>query len=271
MTAEMHTAVQCPNCGADVDEQSTFCKMCGYAIKTATRVVTDDEKQTQDYSQAESPGTISGTSIVLGDGERIWREYAVTQLRRREQGEGKLYVTDFRVIFFATARGRAGTRRGSTMIQETKLDQVTGLSAYVARKFSFFWLLVTAIFGLGTLFQLLRGGGAALLVFLVLTAGAAYLLFRSVQLSGSVGVSIHSGASQASPIEFGQVNKSGEGGWFSDARSAIGSLLGRPTAFDVSFGIPGEDADKVISELGALIIDLQSKGSLAAERWGVEL
>lgn len=271
MTIEMQTSVQCPNCGADVDAQSTFCKMCGYAMKGAAPAVADGRAPSQEPIASDPTTVIPGTPITLGDGEHLWREYSVTQLRSRAQGEGKLFVTDSRVIFFARAHGRVGTRRGSTMIQETKVDHVTGLSAFIARRFSFFWAFMTAILGLATLVQLLRGNTTTLVILLVLTAGAGYLLFRSIQFGGSVGVEIHSGASQASPIGFGEVREGAAVGFFTNARSLIGSLIGRPTAFDVAVGIPGEDADKVISELGALIIDLQSKGSLAAERWGVEL
>lgn len=62
-------------------------------------------------------------------------------------------------------------------------------------------------------------------------------------------------------------------GFGSTIRGFVGSLLGlfgAPTAWDVVVGIPAEDAEQVISELGALIIDLQSKGSLAKTRWGME-
>jgi hypothetical protein len=213
---------------------------------------------------------IDGTLIALGDGERVWREYEVTQLRRREQGQGKLYVTDSRVIFFANARGRASTR-ASFLIQETKLDQVTGLSAYVSRKVSVFWFLATILLGLAALFQLTQGSSTtAFVVLLVLTAGAAYPLVRGTHRRGHVGVAIHSGASQASPIEFGEVNDSQSRGLGSLARRFV-SLFSAPTAFDVVVGIPADDAERVISELGALIIDLQTKGSLAAARWGVDV
>ena len=150
------------------------------------RVETQIEK-----SSASSPdGVISGTPILLADGERVWREYAVTQLRRRAQGEGKLFVTDLRLIFFAVARPRAGARRGSTLVFQTKLDQITGLATIVSRRVSFFWVLMTAILGLATLFQLLQGNATAAFVLLVLAAGAGFLVYRSIKLGGSVGLEV---------------------------------------------------------------------------------
>lgn len=218
---------------------------------------------------ASAVGVIEGTHIALGDGERVWREYAVTELRRREQGQGKLYVTDSRVIFLAKARGRASTR-ASVLIQETKLEHITGLSAYVSRKISVFWFVLTILLGLGALFQLTldSSSSTAFIVLLVLAGAAAIPLIRGAHRRGSVGVTIHSGSSLASPISFGEVTDKQSRGLGLLVQRLFG-FLGAPTAFDVVVGIPAEDAERVISELGALIIDLQTKGSLAATRWGI--
>jgi hypothetical protein len=271
----IQTTVQCPNCGADIEAQNTFCKMCGYAMKAATPIVQEPvvrelPPQVAEPAAPSPSNVIEGTPIVLADGERVWREYAVTQLRRRAQGEGKLFVTDLRLIFYAVARPRAGTRRGSTLVFQTKLDSITGLATIVSRRVSAFWVFMTAILGLATLFQLLQGNTTAALVLLVLAAGSGFLVYRSIQLGGSVGLEVHSVGSQPTPVAIGEVREGAGVGFFTSARSFVGSILGRPTAFDVAIGIPGEDAHLVIAELGALIMDLQSKGSLAGERWGVE-
>jgi hypothetical protein len=266
--------MKCPNCGAAADPESTFCEMCGHALTGAPTAVVVDEPLGTQYSSNGSMTVIAGTPIVLGDGESVWREYAVTQLRRRAQGEGKLFVTDSRVIFFAIARGRA-TTRSSSLIQETKLDQVTGLSAYVSRKISMLWLVATMILGLGALLLLARGSTSVGILLLVLTVAAVFLLVRGAARRGMVGVAINAGA-QASPINFGFVddNASRSRFFIKLMRSFVGPLLGLVggnTAIDVVVGIPGADAERVIAELGALIIDLQSKGSHAAERWEVTL
>jgi hypothetical protein len=222
----------------------------------------------------EALNSIQGTSIVLAEGEHVWREYAVTRLKRRDQGTGTLYVTDSRIIFLARARADR-TSRASTVIQQTKVDHVTGLSVHVSRTVNMFLAVVTAFLALVLLFTLLRGMWTSFIVLLALTAGAGYLLVRGVHRRGFVAVVIHSGSSQASPIEFGEENDTRSVGPVrSTLRTFIGSLLGllgAPTAFDVMYGVPAEDAERVVSELGALIIDLQTKGSLAAERWGVAL
>lgn len=198
--------MQCHNCGADLEPGKSFCKMCGYQTNAATIATVADRASTAEGNTATiaavvaqapiaqgsdngSVNLIRGTSIALGDGESVWREYAVTQLRKREQGEGTLYVTDSRIIFFAKARGR-GSGRASMLIQQTKIEHVTGLSAYVSRKVSLFWFAATAILGLATLFELSRGSWTPFIVLLVLTAGAVYLLVRGAARRGaSVSIS----------------------------------------------------------------------------------
>ena len=216
-------------------------------------------------------GTLPGTPILLGDGEVIYRQYQVLQLRSRAQGAGILYVTDSRVVLYARARGR-GTQRLSALVQQTKLEHITGLAAYVSRRISLLLLTVTFVLALAALIELIRRSWLPAAIFAALTAGGVVLLIRGAANRGSVGVMINSGATQASPIGFGQ---------FGDQRGVLSSLfhaffqpllslLGVFTAFDVLMGFPGQDSDQVIAELGALIFDLQTRGSLADARWRVE-
>ena len=224
-----------------------------------------------DYASAAfARPTLPGTPILLGDGETIWREYHVSQLRTREIGEGTLFVTDARIVFFARARGR-GTQRASALVQQTKLGDVTGLTAYVSRRLSLGWMVVVLVLALALISSLWNQSWTTAIVLALLLAISAGLLVRGAARRGTVGVQIHSGATQQSPISFGQ---------FGEQRGAFGeflhslaapflSLLGVHTAFDVLIGFPCQDAEQVIAELGALVFDLQSRGSLAGPHWGV--
>jgi len=69
---------------------------------------------------------------------------------------------------------------------------------------------------------------------------------------------------------------------FGEQRGAIGqfihnlltpflALMGVYDAFDVLLGFPGQDAETVIAELGALVFDIQTRGNLAGTHWGVAL
>ena len=297
-------AAQCPNCGAAFSAETTFCTACGYRVDVGSLTALDAsplatstsaavlepkvaetpplqrmapsvvEQATPSASPADiSADVIDGTSIVLADGEHLWRRYAVTQLRRgRGQGQGTLYVTDSRVVFLAQTRAKA-TSRASTIIQQTKVDSVTGFGAHVSRKVNIFLVLATILLGLLTLFSLTRGSIPSFVVLLALTAGGVLLIVRGAHRRGYAALMIYSASSQASPIAFGEEEQGSAGR--SALRAVIGPLLtliSAPTAYDViNYGVPAEDAERVVSELGALIIDLQTKGSLAAERWGVAL
>ena len=212
---------------------------------------------------------LPGTPISMGDGEVIWRTYKAVQLRTRQHDEGTLFVTDSRVVFFARARGR-GTQRPSMLVQQTKLENVTGLAPYVSRRISL-TLFMLVLFGAFTsLISLVTFPPIGILLGIVTVAGVVALISRAAR-PGSTGVILHAGASDASPIGFGQ---------FGEQRSPLGQLIhavpgpllalfGVHTAFDVLIGFPGEQSEQLVAELGALITDLQNRGSMAASHWGV--
>lgn len=270
--------MNCPNCSHANPETHGFCEHCGAPLATQAEPIGQPLPRqrggTATVAKDSRPGIrtfIPGTPVILGDGEKVWRTYPVTQLRTIEQGLGTLYVTDSRLIFLARAKGN-GTRRGSTLIQETQVGQITGLSAYVSRRMSIFWLLATIVLGFVTLASLFIRVPVAFLFFGLLFGGALWVLVSGAAKRGGVGVRIHSGSSSHSPIGFGDFGE--RQGFisraFSQALGPIHSLFQMKTAFDVLFGYPTQYAETVISELGALIIDLQSKGSLAGTHWGVD-
>jgi hypothetical protein len=257
-------ATVCPRCGYEVaDEEAAFAALQDWAAASPPPAAPDPQPAIQSSSSGRPQ--ISGTPITLGDGEKVWREYAVTTLPSvrllgiplgRATGNGTLYVTDSRVMFFATFQKRGGKR--SVLLQETQLEHVTGISAYVARSFSLVAIAVVAVLALAGLAQLANGPVGNGLLLLILAAVGAMFLAQGLGQRGSVGVRIHSGATQASPLGFGEI---GEGkGLLSRARGGATDLL---------MGLPGPQAEQVVNELGALIADLRSKGTLAGTHWGV--
>jgi hypothetical protein len=220
---------------------------------------------------------IPGTPIALGDGETVWREYLVTAYPRfvlfgfpitRTEGAGRLYVTNARVIFFATFQHR---RRGqSLLIQDTQIQHITGMSSYVAQSYSWLALLTVIVWAcLGLLgLSANRLGFAAF--FLFLAVAGAMLLKQGLGRRGTVGLRISSGAAQSSPIGFGEMGRS-KGGFIRSLLGPYATLLdsigGPKDAADMLMALPAQDAQQVLVELGALIADLQSKGSLAETHW----
>jgi hypothetical protein len=267
--------MSCAHCGASANPAYRFCESCGYPLTAAHN---NGSNGFGPYPGGPVPAVpperpdvkrLPGTPILMGDGEVIWRTYNAVQLRTRQHGEGMLFVTDSRVVFYARARG-LGTQRPSMLVQQTKLDNVTGLAAYVSRRVSLTLFMLVLFGAFASLISLVTVPPMGILLGIVTLVGIIALI-RGAAKRGSTGVILHAGASDASPIGFGQ---------FGEQRSLIGQLIhallgpllalfGVHTAFDVLIGFPGEQSEQLVAELGALITDLQNRGSMAASHWSV--
>jgi hypothetical protein len=204
--------------------------------------------------------------VELADGERYIRKYEAVRKGGHSGGTGTLYVTSARLIFYARAKGR-GTQRESTLVQQTRMQDITGIAAYVSYRVSLALMILTVVFGLGLLAALASKTFLWIVIDAIVLAICATALVRGSSKHGSAGVIINSKSSEASPIGFGNFNAQ-RGSLF----RLLGSLAGvfrAYTAFDVMFGAPGEDSDKIIEQLGAAILDIQQRGDAALERWGV--
>jgi Double zinc ribbon len=274
----------CANCGRPLPGSATVCPACGFeALAETTEVAVAESRTVPAASTASGRPLIPGTPIALGDGERVWKRYRVTALPvieilgirlTRFAGEGTLFVTDSRLIFFSTFTRRRQRHR-SMLIQETQLEHVTGLGAYVARSFNVFAFVVACLVGILGLAALTQGQPGFGLLLLLASGVAIAALLQGLGYAGSVGLGVQSGAMQGTAIGFGgQVGHEREPrGWMRLLLGPFGRIfafLSGPTnAADLLMAMPGPDAEQVIVELGALIKDLQSKGSLAGSHWDV--
>ena len=215
--------------------------------------------------------TLPGAPVQLADQEQVIRKYEAVRARGNSGGTGILFVTNARVVFYAKAKGR-GTQRESHLLQQTRLQDITGIAAYTSYRISLGLLLLTIFFALGLIMSLALTpvAGAVAVVWVVIYAIAtlicASVLAGSGSKRGGAGVVINSASTEASPINFGSfaVRQSG----FVQAFLGVFSRMFRAyTAFDVAFGVPGADSGRVIAELGALILDMQQRGELAMEWW----
>lgn len=217
---------------------------------------------------ADHADVLPGSPVRLGDGEVLWKQYRAVQLRGHSGGEGTLYVTDSRVVFYARARGR-GTQRESALVQQTKLEDITGLAAYVSHRISLGWLVASVVAGLIALAAVLAHQPVWVFIWLIIFAVCLAALFGSGARRGSAGVIIHARSTMASPIGFGHFGTQRSSSVFRLFWLPFLLLFRAYTAFDVTLGAPGEDSNLVIAELGALIMDLQTRGNLAEGHWGV--
>jgi hypothetical protein len=191
-------------------------------------------------------------------------------LFKRRRGHGTLYVTDARVVFYAQVYPR-GTQKTSSVFQQTKLEDISGLSANVSRQLSLGLVVLTLAFGIATIGTLLTLLLPFTFLFGIVTAILIFALIRDARSRGDVGVEINSREIGTSPITFGH-NPRERG-----RLDALGRLLIFPVAmflrtydaWDVMRGDPGDDANELLHELGALIIDLQTRGTMAYADWNI--
>lgn len=272
--------MNCASCGSVIEAGQKFCDTCGSSVSAAAgpngHASSGHETPTPTApvygvpTPADVVHTLPETPIVLGDGEVLWRQYRAVQLRTRAQGEGMIFVTDTRVVLYARAKGR-GTQRPSALVQQVKLEHVTGVTAAVSRRFSLGLLIFTLVMGLVALSLLATGAIPFAVIVGAIAVFCAWRLAAGAAKRGAVGVVIHAGA-QGQPIVFGQAGHHGVIARLIKALmpSWLYEILGVFTADDVlDEGVPGIDSEQLIAELGALIFDLQTRGNLADTHWGV--
>jgi hypothetical protein len=228
------------------------------------------------HEAPRAPAAVAGRQPLpfrLAHGELVLKFYDVVTLRtglfKRQRGHGTLFVTDARVIFYAQVYPR-GTQKASWIFQQTKLEDISGLSANVSRRISLGLVVLTLVCGIATLVNLVSFFPLAFL-FAILTVVFAIVLVRDASRRGDVGVVINSRENDNSPIAFGHLPR--QRGFL----DALGRLLIFPialflrsySAWDVIAGDPADQANELLHELGALIIDLQTRGTMAYPEWNI--
>jgi hypothetical protein len=286
--------MKCTRCGQPVDPAvDIFCGNCGARAAAPAEPADDgivlgrrpaagpppaEQGHLQALQQVAQPAPRPASQAPmfrLAFEESILKTYEMVQLRtglfKRKRGQGTLYVTSARVVFYAWVNPRAA-QRASWLLQQTKLEDISGMSVNVSRRLSPGLVMLTLFFVLAALGTLLTVVLIPLTVlFVILAVISLAFLIRDAASRGSIGVSIHSRENGHSPINVGH----------SGRISTVG-LLGRVflwpillffpsySAIDVAFGDPADDAEPLVLELGALIIDLQTRGTLAYEHWGID-
>jgi hypothetical protein len=297
--------MDCPSCGRQQDSSNTYCDMCGSPISPNEGTPGSQamfEQRPPSYTGAAgagyqgfsgyhgqepprpavsrqvppAPGGSAGQHSLhfrLAHGEQVLKTYDVVTLQtglfKRQRGHGTLYVTDARVIFYAQVYPR-GTQKASWLFQQTKLEDISGLGANVSRRLSLGLVILTLFCGLATLMTLFSLPPLAFL-FAIATVVLFILLIRDANRRGDVGVVINSRENDNSPIAFGHLPRQ------RGSLDGIGRLLIFPiafflrsySAFDVVGGDPADDANELLHELGALIIDLQTRGTMAYPEWNI--
>lgn len=226
----------------------------------------------------------SAADVILAHGEVVMREYPVIRMRRPlGRLDGHIVITDARVIYRAHAKNLLGeshaarevqiskvtgagvsTQRGISPMSAITAAGVWGLMSFlflililwsdegsVSVTFTFFWLLFSAMILLGVLARI-RNSFVMFNVFSSDTASSP------VALTGYVGSSVSAtGAIAATRGGAGLLMALGT------PILAIASWLGIQEAADAANSANAEDTRAMFNEIGALILDIQSRGVLA--------
>jgi hypothetical protein len=297
--------MKCLACGGPADIGDKFCGTCGSAVSADDAVVPYQQSLATTDSggpalgnwspppwpePARGPTGLASTAdqgmppyqlvrrlpdspVRAGIDEVLWRRYHVLRMSGVAKGAGHLYVTDSRVVFFAYSNGFF-LQKPSILVRETKIKEITGIHAYVTRRFSFALLWASIILGISGIAFALTFIGIPFALLLWLASAICFL----AQLTGHgrVGttvIRIHS-KHGVSPVHLGGAVSAA-----ASVRSVLGAIFppwrlilgGTTAAYLTAFGLPGTDSDQVVAELGALIQDLQTRGDLAAPYWQVPL
>lgn len=196
-------------------------------------------------------------NLVLADNERVVRAYEASYLER-PKATGYLVATNRRLVFVGESSGVLGE---SVMHREIDITHVTGLFAYYDSGKSFGVLVVAAILSL--VFFILGHVSSLLFLGLLWPAFLVYRFFTNAHgRNAQMQVAIMASGSDASPIAFGEVQ---QGDFLRRIMSFFGA--GGGNAWMSLIAGPGRDATALVRELGALVLDIQSLGDHALEKW----
>jgi hypothetical protein len=181
--------------------------------------------------------------VKMTDGEVIIRNYKVSRVLFPRM-QGFLMVTNKRVILY-------GSAFRSRIYQETQIDAIGAIDSFYGFSINWFMLIggfilmmtQSAVTNSG--FMRHAGAGSAFASFLLLVIGLALIILA---FHRSMIIRIASSKATGIGIYYGKFNTYG----------ASSILL---------HGRAGEDTDRMMSELGAIILDLQQSGNIAIEKW----
>ena len=178
--------------------------------------------------------------------------------------DGHLTVTTERVIFHGADKiTAANAKPGNRIIEEAEIKSVSGLSSFYGTKFNLLWCLIGVALNIASIITIYACGGVMRKMYypegLKLLAGGGILLGIAVFICAILIIvllafqkafflNIYSSQSAGTPISIGNAK---------EANHVLLALCGKPT----------EETDQMMSDLGAMIIDLKTDKKQAYEEW----
>lgn len=232
----------CGNCGFKCQSGSKFCTKCS-------------SKLVQNVNNTNKSKFISNTDILLGEGEVNVKSYHCTTWNKgflskvlSLSSDGYLSVTNKRVIFF----GDGGKQ--SSLVSEVPLESVTGVNSYTGRGTNIrgliFGIILTMIFTflIGSLSHSTFGIIFSIVIFIL----GIFITLRMNRYTNYT-LSIFSNASDSCPISIGD-------------RTFGRGLTGQGAKVSMNT-MPTAESLVLRRELGALILDIQTMGTLGVDKW----
>lgn len=230
----------CNQCGNKLSENSVFCNNCGARVEQGTQNVNNNinyNSQNNNYNNTRfaNPSYNNNQAmefVDLADGEIKVREYLCSDLSF-PRSTGILTVTNKRVIF----KGKA---LNCEISKEVQLKNISALDTFCGRNLNILLIGLGVIFILTSIFSLNILG---------IALGALLIYFGTRK---TFIMSIISSESKIAPINVGFMPK----GFFTALSIKV-----------LNMGSSKIDSNIIMSELGALIMELQTQGDMAIDKW----
>lgn len=184
-----------------------------------------------------APGDPNDGMPVLSAGEFVVRHYQCSAIKH-PRVNGFLTLTNRRLIFH-------GKSSSSRIVRDIPIDQVDGFDSFYGMNLKIFRIIIGVIAVIAGLVMLATFMPWSLLLILLGIVLVITGIKRSYYLTVRVG---------------------DPGGRF-ELGSAPESMVGNGSVYALASD-PGPDVDRMLGELGALLIDLKSGDPQAIERWG---
>jgi len=190
------------------------------------------------------------TNRHLAENEVVVKEYHVSRMER-PKADGVLVVTNRRMLFLSEQKSVSGH---GLMTEEVQLSDVAGVSGYIGSSLSIARLILIGV--LAFVLLLLGLHVHAMLILLLLPAYLFYRVFQGYGRGSQITLLIHTRSVRDAGISVVTESSGGLMGLLGRVRPQLGVVLG-----------PGPDAETALRELGAVVLDLQTLGDHAVEKW----
>ena len=197
--------------------------------------------------------------------ERIVKTYHCTRWGLPKM-DGHLTVTTERVIFSGASKAGANGKPAERIVEEAELKSISGLSSFYGTKINWVWLVIGAVTALGSVLSFasscgmltkvgwMDAGTIALMVLWLLLSLLSLMIILGVVIvirlafGKAFFLNIYSAQSAGTPISIGNTDH---------ANVVLLAMCGMPT----------DQTDDMMEELGALITDLKADREQAYEAW----